>query len=233
MRDVTVKNELSVFIDESGDFGRYYNHSPYYIVTFVFHEQKNLIDEKVSVLSNQAANLGFPPHAIHTGPLIRRESIYQNYTLEDRKHLFSCIFNFVRKAPVRYESVVVAKATCCDSIELTNQISKGVANILNESLEYFLSFDSVIVYYDNGQIELTKILTSVFNAILSKVEFRKVSPKNYRLFQVADLICTLELVHTKLEGGLELTASEKQFLGSKRDFKKNLYKSIIKKQHLK
>ena len=32
-------NELSIFIDESGDFGEYSYHSPYYIISMVFHEQ--------------------------------------------------------------------------------------------------------------------------------------------------------------------------------------------------
>jgi len=31
--------ELSVFVDESGDFGPSEYHSPYYIVTLVFHDQ--------------------------------------------------------------------------------------------------------------------------------------------------------------------------------------------------
>ena len=31
--------ELSIFIDESGNFGEYDYHSPYYIVSFVFHKQ--------------------------------------------------------------------------------------------------------------------------------------------------------------------------------------------------
>ncbi len=32
-------SELSVFIDESGDFGPYEHHAPYYIITLVFHDQ--------------------------------------------------------------------------------------------------------------------------------------------------------------------------------------------------
>lgn len=227
-----MKRELSVFIDESGDFGRYDNQSPYYIVAFVFHEQERSIDENVKILTQKVSDLGFPPHAIHTGPLIRRESLYENYTVDERKRLFGCLFNFVRRLPVRYETVIVEKSQCNDSVELTNQLSKNVAKIVSESLEYFMSFDSVIVYYDNGQIELTKILTSVFNALLSKVEFRKVAPADYRLFQAADLVCTLELLQTKIEHGGALTTSEKQFLSNKRDFKKNFYKHILKKQHL-
>lgn len=30
--------ELSIFIDESGDFGEYEPHSPYYIIGLVVHE---------------------------------------------------------------------------------------------------------------------------------------------------------------------------------------------------
>ena len=39
--------ELSIFIDESGDFGEYDFHSPYYIVTFVFHNQSNDITNNI------------------------------------------------------------------------------------------------------------------------------------------------------------------------------------------
>ena len=40
--------ELSVFVDESGDFGEYDYHSPYYIITLVFHNQDNLQEQKFS-----------------------------------------------------------------------------------------------------------------------------------------------------------------------------------------
>ena len=31
--------ELSIFVDESGDFGNYAEHSSYYIVSLVMHDQ--------------------------------------------------------------------------------------------------------------------------------------------------------------------------------------------------
>ncbi len=40
--------ELSVFIDESGDFGDVKECPAYYLVTFVFHNQDNDIDRKSS-----------------------------------------------------------------------------------------------------------------------------------------------------------------------------------------
>lgn len=32
---------LSIFLDEAGDAGPYGYHSPYYVVSFVFHNQEN------------------------------------------------------------------------------------------------------------------------------------------------------------------------------------------------
>lgn len=83
--------------------------------------------------------------------------------------------------------------------------------------------------YDNGQVEVTRILSSVFNALLENVEFRKVIPADYRLFQVADLICTLKLTELKMENHL-LSKSEIYFFNDERTLKKNYLKPLSKKE---
>ena len=67
--------DTTCFIDESGDFGPYDFRSPYYYVAMVLHDQSEDISEKISVMESRAANNGYPNHAIHTGPLIRRENV--------------------------------------------------------------------------------------------------------------------------------------------------------------
>ena len=111
---------------------------------------------------------------------------------------------------------------------LTAKLSKSISSVLREHAEYFESFDKIIIYYDNGQVELTKILTSLFNALFINVEFRKVKPTDYKLFQVADLVCTLELLSEKITTS-SFTHSELEFFHSARDFKKNYYKYIAHK----
>ncbi len=106
--------------------------------------------------------------------------------------------------------------------------SKTLADILRINEIFWNSFDKVIIYYDNGQIELTKILTSVFSSLYTHVEFRKVKPIDYKLFQIADLICTMELLAEKAETNA-FTRSELEFFNSIRDFKKNYLKHIRKK----
>ena len=105
----------------------------------------------------------------------------------------------VRKVDVRCESFYIEKKHVADGIEASGKLSKIIANFIREHCEFFLSFEIVKIYYDNGQVELNKILAAVFSTLLDNVEFRKVIPSDYRLFQVADLVCTLKLVELKLE----------------------------------
>lgn len=73
------------------------------------------------------------------------------------------------------------------------------------------------------------MLASVFNALLPNSIFRKVMPKDYKLFQVADLLCSMKLISLKLERNL-FSKSEKIFFGNIRDLKKNYIKPLRKKE---
>ena len=70
--------ELSIFVDESGDFGPYKLHSPFYIVTLVFHEQSTDISTNINHLNDKIRWCGLPETPVHTGPLIRKENEYSN-----------------------------------------------------------------------------------------------------------------------------------------------------------
>lgn len=225
-----MKNKtLSIFIDESGDFGSYEYHSPFYIVSMILHNQSDSISDSIESLNDHIKNLGYPNHNIHIGPIIRRESIYSYDLMEKRKKLFGALFNFTRKLPFSYICAKVRKNECADIITLTAKLSKAISVSITENIEFFNNFDQIILYYDNGQVELTKILISVFNSLFSHVEFRKVSPADYKLFQVADLVCTMELIDEKVKNNI-LSQSETEFFHSPREFRKNYYKYISKKQ---
>ena len=69
--------ELSIFVDESGDFGAYEPHAPFYLFTLVFHDQNNSIKEQLAHLEGSLADVGFNArHCFHAGPIIRREEDY-------------------------------------------------------------------------------------------------------------------------------------------------------------
>jgi len=52
--------ELSIFIDESGDFGEYDEQTPYNIITMVFHEQSHSISDTLTKLDQELSYNGKP-----------------------------------------------------------------------------------------------------------------------------------------------------------------------------
>ena len=112
---------------------------------------------------------------------------------------------------------------------MTSRLTCELSNAIQQNEKLWNQFQQVTIYYDNGQIELTKILTSVFHLLYTHIDFRKVKPIDYKLFQIADLICTLELLAEKAENH-SFSNSEKNFFGNVRDFKKNYLKPIRQKR---
>ena len=222
--------ELNIFVDESGDFGAYAQHSPYYIVTLVFHDQTNDISANISTLNNALKQIGYgETQAIHTEPLIRRECPYQYFPPNERRAIFAKLYYFTLNCKISYKSFRFKKTEYENSFLLEARIARDLSLFIKDNLEYFQGYEKVIIYYDNGQHELTRILNTVLATQLSDFNIRKVIPNQYRLFQVADLICTLELLKAKIEHG-NLSNSEELIFHSKRDLKKDFLKGIQKKE---
>lgn len=222
-------SDLSIFVDESGDFGEYEPHSPLYLMTLVFHDQSKDISDQVEQLKRRVVEAGFDRgHAIHSGPLVRREKDYKRLALPDRRRLFRRLFDFACLCDIAYRTFGFRKRDFESHDALVSRMSRELGRFVNENLNFFQSFDNLIVYYDNGQKEITTIINAVFN-VLVDAEIRKVRPSDYCLFQAADMFCTLELVRRKL-GASGLNKSEEAFFRGVRTLKKNYLKPIERKR---
>lgn len=200
----------------------------YYIVSMVFHNQNDDISNQIKHLDYEMEKLGYRNHAVHTEPLIRREECYQFLEPNERRTIFSKLFYFVCKSDIRYKTFTFFKREYNSELAMENKMIRVISGFFRENLEYFREFDKVILYYDNGQHELNKILKIVLEKELANCEMRKVLPKDYKLFQAADMVCTLELLNNKMEMG-ELSRSEELIFYSKRELKKDFLKTIRKK----
>ena len=218
-------SELSVFIDESGDFGPYDIRSPYYIIAMVFHDQASDISGPIEKLDEDLANRGFPNHCVHTGPIIRRENEYSFESIQMRRSILNSMVTFIKHCKIRYHCFHIEKKHIDDSVQASARLSLRISRFIRAHYQEFLSYDKVKVYYDNGQIEISKILASVFTILLPEIEIKRVTPSHYRLFQAADMFCSMELVRLKAEASI-LSASELEFFGSIRDLKKNYLKIL-------
>lgn len=219
---------LSIFIDESGDFDVKSHHSPYYLYTLVFHDQERPIDNNVEHLEQRLDYYYNPEDAIHSAPLIRREYEYQNMSIDERRRIFIDMYHFTRKCDILYKTFYYKKIDFDDKFALEARMARDLKLFLDENLSFFHSYESIIVYYDNGQVEITKMLNTMLHAILFNVDFRRVLPIDKRLFQAADFICTMELLDLKRinEG---YSKSEKQFFYRSKEPFKPYIKTIKKK----
>lgn len=202
--------ELSVFVDEAGVFGPYDHRDPYYILSFVFHSQNDDLSTEMSYFEENINELGFDIKSLHAGPIIRREEEYKNVDRKSRQRIFKAMMSFFRRSPLRCKSIYIEKKHMEDDVEMVGRLSLELKIFLQEHLEYFLSFDKVKLYYDNGQVPIARMLSTVFRFVLSNVEFKRVIPSEYRLFQISDMLCTLKLIELKLNTKT-MSRSEKAF----------------------
>lgn len=221
--------ELSIFVDESGDFGAAKGSQDYYLVTFVFHDQSEDISNHVRLLEQSVIQAGFDVEYIHTGPVIRREGVFKEYTIDERRQLIYKIFNFSMSCPILHHTISIKRKEAVDRVALSGKLGKAISAMIEEHFKFFTSFDKVIVYYDGGQSELSSILNAVFSIRLNDIEFRKAEPQKYRLLQAADFFCSMELIRIKRDEH-RLSNTETMFFYKPQELKKVFLKGIAKKE---
>lgn len=221
--------ELSVFCDESGDFGPVATHAPCYIVCLVLHEQNRPIEEPVAQLVRAMQDQGFEGFApVHTAPLIRREGKYSTLDGTARKKMFDILFSFFRKCPVSCKTFAIDKRWHGTGAALEARLAHELDVFLRDNSAYFHGFERVIVYYDRGQKQVSRVLQAAFSTALSNLEFRTVDPRDYLLFQCADLACTVKLVDLRRRE-FGLSRSESAFFGGAGRFAKTYLKVFNRK----
>lgn len=102
--------ELSIFVDESGDFGDYRHHSPYYIISMIFHNQNTIISNEIKKFNDELILLGFDKHhCVHTGPIIRREVPYEHMDIKERRRIFNKMVAFTRQLNITFKCFHIEK----------------------------------------------------------------------------------------------------------------------------
>ena len=217
-----------MFVDESGSFDASVDSSRFYIVCMVFHDQSSGIEEAISWLNASLINSGIDAdRAIHAGPLVRMEEPYRKLRREERRLIFAKLLAFTRNIDIAYKCFCIDKRWIDSADKLHDALLQQMMAYLVVRADEFNEYDRVKVYYDNGQAPVSKVLKEAFSIYSSKTEFvPDVKPENYRLFQVADMICALELVRHKLEVNGHLDAVEDKFFYGERGLRKNYLRAI-------
>lgn len=220
--------ELSVFVDESGDVGE----SRYYLISLVFHEQSRGLEsdlERYSKLINDKRLCDIP---MHLGPLLTGHKDYEGLPIGQRKSHLSCFAMFAERVPFSYITLAYEKKLFSgDAEKLLARMKRDLVVSLFDNLPYLQRFDKVKIYYDNGQAIVTEAIHKAMCYVLAKdvVVYKMASPIDYRLFQLADYICTMELTALKYEAHAE-TSTDLAFFGQWGSFKKNYLRKLRRKR---
>ena len=220
--------ELSVFVDESGDLG---GESKYYLLTLVFHDQSYDLSHTINLYERSLELRGLPNIPFHFNPLLRANEQYQSLDASQRSKLLMSFNTFVQHTPFSYRVFTYRKDRYDSMEKLVLSMKRDLTDFLFNNLEKFVEFDLIKIYYDDGQPLITRILHAAFEYALFKraIMYRDAHPAEYRMFQIADFACGVELTALKYGCGEE-TPTDKRFFGLWRDLKKNYLKRLWKKR---
>lgn len=221
-------SDCSIFVDESGGQR---GTSKYYAITLVVHEQSDNLEEHINRYKNLLRTKNLPDVPFHASPLFNGHEGYASLDIKTRKGLFSLFFTFFRKLPIRYRTFLYPRSEVRETAKLVARMKRGIVNLLFDNLDYFQRFDKVKIYYDDGQQAVSRALRGAFDYALSReaVLHRKASPTDYRLAQVADFLCAIELAAEKYRKHEQARTDEK-FFGSAGSFRGNYLKIVRRKR---
>ena len=139
---------------------------------------------------------------------------------------------FASRVDFKYHCLSVDKKFIDSASQIAEHLRASLIAFIDSRRGDFSSVEHIKVYYDCGQSPVTRLLQRTFtDAIGESVEFKLgVKPSRYRLFQLADLVCTLHLIELRLAHGIPMTQSEMRFFGGPRDFKRNVLRKIKAKE---
>jgi len=149
-----------------------------------------------------------------------------------RRRIFAAMMAFARKVDFKYICMTVDKRYVSSRQQIAESLEFQMREFFVRNATVFGEFSTLKVYYDCGQSEVTHILHDALVGVASgRVVFAQgVSPACYKLFQLADLVCTVKLLELKLACGESLTESETRFFGGPRDFKRNVLRKLKAKE---
>lgn len=215
---VNPRKALSIFIDETGEFGFSRNSAKFYGISLVIHDQSKNINEQINSLNSRYALLGFSK-MVHMGDLMGGCEDYAGMEIEERKKIFMLLYRFAMGVPASYHSFFFDKKYHNTTESLGGVIENKILDFIVGNFKYLLSFDDIIVYYDGGQKELSKVIDRTFGKLSGYTRKSKFDHTEKRLFQVADMLTYVDKLVYKYKKHIKFSNTEKKFF-SLSDIKK-------------
>ena len=160
-------SDLSLFLDDP-DARDDNLRDTYYILALVLHDQADALADNIVRYELALRDKGLPDVPFHATPLLNGHDAYEGMDLAERKRLLSAFRVFFRHLPVRYGLVVLRTREYSTLADVEAAMRRKIADFLFDKLAYFQVFDSVKIYYDDGQQSIAAALRKAIDYALSK-----------------------------------------------------------------
>lgn len=201
------------------------------MVAVVLHEHSADISSPIQNYEERLRIAGLDNIPFHGKDLLHGNEAYQKVAIGDRKRLLTQFARLARSLPISYFTLKYSAAETHNKAELTARIRRDLAAVVYDHLSYFQSFDSINVYYDDGQEAVSAALHDALDFVLSRnvADFRDADYQARRLLQLADYICTVERTSIAFDSGSQ-TRTQERFFGNRRSFTQSFMKQLARKR---
>lgn len=199
-------------------------------MAIVLHEHGDSIEEYIARYEAGLAAAGLPNVPFHGVELLHGHGAYEGMDPSDRKRLLARFSKLARQLPFSYVALRVDSSDTQDRARLESRIRRELVTFAFDRLDYLQGFDSIAVYYDNGQGALSAALRSALGYALARdvADYRQADHSARRLLQVADYVCCIERAMSAYDECAE-SKTYRLFYGTRRDFTRNYYRPLYRK----
>ena len=111
--------------------------SKLYGVSFVFHESQNTITSDIIFLNEKLKNIGYRG-MIHTANLITKREEYASYDIRKRAEIFNALYQFARKIPAKYHSIIIDKKYHNTKNQLRKHLYREMEELIYKNKSYLI-----------------------------------------------------------------------------------------------
>ena len=221
-----MQERLNLHVDEAGNQDL---SEGLYLVAVVLHEHAIDVEEPIRVYEERLRQAGLDDIPFHGKDLLHGNESYKSISTGDRKRLLTQFARLARSLPIKYFILRYDRRETHNRKDLEARIRRDLAALIFDHLVYFQQFDSISVYYDDGQKALSIALHDALDFVLAKnvADFREADHSAQRLLQMADYICTIERVNIAFANGTQ-TKTQERFFGSHRNFMQSYMKQLVR-----
>lgn len=221
-------SRLNLHIDETGNQDL---SEGLYLVAVVLHDHSADITESIEEYERRLAIAGLDDIPFHGKDLLHGNDRYRAVSPGDRKRLLTQFARLVRRLPFEYFTLRYTFSDTHNRNELESRIRRDLAALVYDHLAFFQGFDTISVYYDNGQGAVSVALHDALDYVLAKnvADFRDADYEARRFLQVADYVCTIERASISYDAGCP-SKTQERFFGTRRSFNQSYMKQLARKR---